>query len=80
MQFCPFNPKAKIISGLSMAFYGFLWLFDGRINGKMTELTKIAGLSYDQNDRTRLLTRTVSDNTISPMFINQEAGIFQSAL
>lgn len=61
-------------------FLWFLWLFDGRINGKMTELTKIAGLSYDQNDRTRLLTRTVSDNTISPMFINQEAGIFQSTL
>ena len=40
----------------------------------MTELTKIAGLSYDQNERTRLLTRTVSDNTISPMFINQETG------
>jgi len=26
----PFQSKGKIISGLSMAFYGFLWLFDGR--------------------------------------------------
>lgn len=58
-------------------FDGFLMV---EINGIMTELTKIAGLSYDQNDRPRLLTRTVSDNIISPMFINQEAGIFQSAL
>lgn len=63
-----------------MAFYGFYGFLMVEINGKMTELTKIAGLSYDQNERTRLLTRTVSDNTISPMFINQEAGIFQSAL
>jgi len=64
-------------AGFFMVFYGFLMV---EINGKMTEMTKIAGLACDPNERPRHLKRIVSDNIISPMFINQDAGIFQYAL
>lgn len=41
---------------------------------EMAEMAEMDGLNVDQNYRPWLLKRAVSDNIISPMFINQETG------